>query len=149
MMKLGGIHAEKEAVNFIMDKVGESHITSYVNHISAHNSDRKAPLAIIPDLYARIFPADKQIFNDSGITSTAKAFFEIQTYASCNTCYAHNNNDTNKPQDRRAREVIPIYKSKFKKINKKFAAGILQGSSDSTMRDGLERSMKTSTRLSR
>ena len=34
MMKLGGIHAEKEAVNFLLGKVGELHITSYVNHVA-------------------------------------------------------------------------------------------------------------------
>ena len=106
MMRLGRIHNEKDAVNFIMDKFGKPHITSYVNHISSHASARKAPFAIIPDLRARNSPAGKQMVNDRGITSTAEAFFEIKTYIACKTCYSHNNNDTNKPPDHRAWEII-------------------------------------------
>ena len=34
MMKLGGIHAERGAVNFLLDKVGEPYITRYVSHVS-------------------------------------------------------------------------------------------------------------------
>jgi hypothetical protein len=32
MMKLAGISAEKEAVNFLLDKVGNPYITRYINH---------------------------------------------------------------------------------------------------------------------
>lgn len=46
MMKLGGISSEKEAVNFLIDKVGEPYITSYVNHVSAVPDARNAPFAI-------------------------------------------------------------------------------------------------------
>jgi len=38
MMKLGGIHAEKEAVNFIMDKVGRT------PHLLLHQSRRRTQL---------------------------------------------------------------------------------------------------------
>ena len=75
MMKLGGIHAEKEATNFIMDKVGKPHISSYISHVTAHNSARKAKFAIIPDLHAHNFPPGKQAVNDSGVILTAEAFF--------------------------------------------------------------------------
>ena len=34
MMKLGGISLEKEAVNSLLDKVGEPYVTSCVNHVS-------------------------------------------------------------------------------------------------------------------
>ena len=73
MMNLGGIQSEKEAVNFLLDKVGDPHITSYVNH---HPNSRKAPHFIVPDIHARNFPAGKETINDSGATSTAEAFFE-------------------------------------------------------------------------
>ena len=33
MMKLSGIQSENEAVNFILSKVSEPHITLYVNHV--------------------------------------------------------------------------------------------------------------------
>ena len=69
MMKLGGIHTEKEAVNFIMDKVGEPRISSYINHIAAHSSAKKAKLAIIPDLHDLNFLVDKKTINDSGVTT--------------------------------------------------------------------------------
>ena len=90
MMKLGGIHAEKEAVNFIMDKVGEPHISSYINHFAAHSSARRAKYAIIPDLHALNFPVGKQTINDSGVTTTAEAFFKIKMFTACKTRYFHN-----------------------------------------------------------
>ena len=43
----------------------------------------------------------------------------------CKTRYAHNNNDANKPPDRRAKEVNSIYRGKFKNLDKKFAADIV------------------------
>ena len=125
MMKLGGIHTEKEAVNFIMDEVGEPHISSYINHVTAHSSAKKATFAIIPDLHALNFPEGKQTINNSGVTTTAEAFFETKTYTACKTRYAHNNNDVNKSPDRRAKEVNSIYRSKFKKLDKQFAADIV------------------------
>ena len=77
MMKLGGgIRSEKEALNFLLDKVGESHVTSYVKHVPSHQNIRKAPHSIVPDIHARNFPAGtKQTINDSGATSIAEAFF--------------------------------------------------------------------------
>ena len=53
MMKAGGIYVEKEAVNFLLDKVGDPCIAQYVNHVTASPSARKAPYAIVPDLHAR------------------------------------------------------------------------------------------------
>ena len=46
VMKLGGIFIEKEAVNFLLDKVGDLFITHYVNHVSSHPITRKAPFTI-------------------------------------------------------------------------------------------------------
>ena len=34
IMKLGGNQSKKEAAKFLLDKVGEPHIMSYVNHVS-------------------------------------------------------------------------------------------------------------------
>ena len=91
MMKLAGISTEKEAVNFLLDKVGEPYITSYVNHVSSTPNARRAPHAIVPDLLAHNFPTGKQQVNDSGASSSGEAFFEIKTYTACNSRYKHNN----------------------------------------------------------
>ena len=103
IMKLGGTLAEKEVVNFIMDKVGEPHISSNINHVAAHNSAKKAKFAIIPNLHALNLSVSKQTINDSRVTTTADAIFEIKTYTTRKTRYSHNNNDVNKPLDRRAK----------------------------------------------
>ncbi len=36
IMKLGGISSEKEAVNFLVSKVEDSHITRYENNLIPH-----------------------------------------------------------------------------------------------------------------
>ena len=124
MMKLGGIQSEKEAVNFLLDKVGDPHITSYINHVSSHPNSRKAPHSIVPDIHARNFPAGKQTINDSGASSTAEAIFEVKTFTACPSRYKHNN-ETIKPPDRRAREITNSYSRKFKKLDRLFAADIV------------------------
>ena len=104
MMKLGGIFSEKEAVNFILDKVSDPYITRYVNHVSSSPNFQRAQHAIVPDLHACNFPAGRQRVNDSGATSTAEVIFEVKTYTACTTRYNHNNTAT-KPPDRRVQEV--------------------------------------------
>jgi hypothetical protein len=111
-------------VNFLLDKVGDPYITSYVNHVSSAPNSRKAPHSIVPDIHARNFPVGRQTINDSGSTSTAEAFFEVKTFTACKTRYKHNN-ATIKPPDRRAREITLSYKRKFKKLDKLFAADIV------------------------
>ena len=56
MVKLGGIQSEKEAVNFLLGKVGKLHITSYVNHVSRKVNARLALHSIVPDIHAHNFP---------------------------------------------------------------------------------------------
>ena len=51
MMKVGGIFTEKEAVNFLLDKVGDPYIINYVNHVTAHPNAHNAPFLIVPDLH--------------------------------------------------------------------------------------------------
>ena len=80
MMKLGGIHSQKEDVNFLLDNIGEPHITSYVNHVSAHPNARKAPHAIVPDIHAFNYPTGKQRVNASGATLSVEAFCEVKTF---------------------------------------------------------------------
>ena len=95
MMKLGGISSEKEAVNFLLDKVGEPYITAYVNHLSDCPNARNALHNIIPDILAHNFPTGRQRINDSGATSSAEAIFEVKTYTACPSRYKHNNATTN------------------------------------------------------
>ena len=132
MMKLGGIHSEKEAANFLMDKVGDPHITSYINHLSSHRDVRKAPHAVVPDIHATNFPAGRQTINDSGATMSAEAIFEIKTFTACNTRYDHNN-ATTAPADRRANEVTQEYRRKFKRLDEHFAADIVGDGNDATV----------------
>ena len=34
IMKVAAVHSEKEAVNFLLDKVGEPHINAYIEYVS-------------------------------------------------------------------------------------------------------------------
>ena len=90
MMKLGGIFGDKEAANFLLDKVGEPYITRYITHLTSQPNARKAPYAIVPDLHAQNYPAGNQRVNDSGATSTAEAFFKVKTCTPCNSRYDYN-----------------------------------------------------------
>ena len=93
-------YGEREAVNFIVDKVGEPYITRYINHVSSTPQFHTARHAIILDLHARNFPTGRQQINDSGATLSAEAIFEVKTYTPCPSRYNHNN-ATIKPAERR------------------------------------------------
>ena len=67
----------KEAVNFILDKVGDPYTTAYVTHVSSHPFARRAPHSIVPDLHAHNFPTVRQRMNDSSATSSAEAFLKL------------------------------------------------------------------------
>ena len=66
IMKLGGIPSKKEAVNFLLGKVGDPHITLYVNHVSRQNGNRRSQHAIIHGIHVTNFPVGRQRINDSG-----------------------------------------------------------------------------------
>ena len=52
MMKLGGIRSEKEAANFLLDKIGDPYISRYVHHISTlANTRKQKTFAIVPDMH--------------------------------------------------------------------------------------------------
>ena len=93
-MKLGGIFLEKEAVNFLLDKVGDPYITRYDNHISSAANSRSSQHASMPDLYPRNFPAGRQRVDDSRTHRTTEALFEVKTHRACNSCYNKNNRIT-------------------------------------------------------
>ena len=77
-MKLRGVLSETEAVNFILGKVGEPHLTSYVNHVGRQNNgNRRAKHAIVPDIHVKNLPASKQRVNDSGSRREAEVIFEL------------------------------------------------------------------------
>ena len=115
---------ERETSNFLLGKVDEPWITQYVNHVTSHLSARNAPFAIVPDLHAINYPAGKQHFNDSRATSSAEAIFEVKTFLPCNSRYDHNNQHVN-PADRRDKQVSQDYRSKSRKIDRKFAADVV------------------------
>jgi len=49
-MKVAGIPSVKEAVNFILGKVGEPYINNYVDHLSSEAGRRNSPFSIVPDM---------------------------------------------------------------------------------------------------
>ena len=51
IMKLGGIHLEKKAVNFLLGKVGDPPTTSYVNHVARQIHTRRATHPIVPAIH--------------------------------------------------------------------------------------------------
>ena len=115
---------EKEAANFLVNKVGEPDISRYIRHIAPFPNARKAPLGIVPDLHAYNYPTGRQRVNDSGATSSAEAIFEVKTYNACPTRYEHNN-DSIRPADRRAREVLREYNGKLRKLDRRFAPEVV------------------------
>lgn len=133
MVKLGDIHSEKDAVNFILDKVWEPYITNYMNRVSRHSNARKTPHYVVPDLRAWNFPTGKQRVNDSDTTMTAEAFFGVKTYTLRRSRYNNNNNDTTKPSDRWAKEIVISYSQKFKKLDSIFAADIVGDGSNNVV----------------
>ena len=122
---------EKEAVNFVLDKVSDPFITRYVNHVSSSPNSRNAQHAIFPDLHAHNFPTDRQRVNDSKTTSSAEAIFKVKTYTACITRYNHNNTTT-KPPDQRAREVTNEYSRKFRKLDTVFAEEVVGNGENGT-----------------
>ena len=92
IMKPEGILPDKEAAKFLLGKVGEPHITLYVNHVTRQNNgNRRDHHAIVPDLHAMNFPVGKQSINDSDSSREAEVIVEIKTFTTCKSRYAHNN----------------------------------------------------------
>ena len=123
-MKLGGIQSKKEAVNFLLGKVGEPHITSYVNHVSRDANTRAAPHTIVPDIHAHNFPVGRQTVDDYGSNRAAEAFFEVKTFTACKTQYDHNNARL-PPAERRAKFIGQEYAGKFKTLDQIFASDVV------------------------
>ena len=124
MMKLGGISSDKEAANFLIDKIGEPYITNYVNHLSDGLNSRNTLHNIIPDIVARNYPTGSQRINDSGATSSAEAMFEIKTMSPCPSRYSYSTSTTT-PADRKAKWVVSDYDKRFKKLDVLFASDVV------------------------
>lgn len=121
---VGGIRSIKEAVNFLQDKVGDPYITRYINHVSGSVTPRRAQGAIIPDIQAWNYPVGRRTVNDGNTRSCGEAIFEVKTFTAAKTNYEHNN-ATTCPADRRAKKVVQEYRSKFRKLDEKFAPEIV------------------------
>ena len=67
MMKLGSIHLEKEAANFLLGKVGDPLMISYMNHVARQTNTRRTTHAIVPDIHTRNFPAGRHMVFDSRV----------------------------------------------------------------------------------
>jgi len=111
-----GVFAEKEVVNFLLDKVDELYITHYVSLATSQSHPRaqKTPFSRVPDLHARNYPIGRQRVNKSGTTSLAETFFEVKTYTSCNSRYDPNIT-TKGLTGPKGTLVIQEYASEFKK----------------------------------
>ena len=79
MMKVTGIPSVKEAVNFLLGKVGEPYINNYVDHLASEAGRRNSPFSIVPDMLETGYPAGKQTVNDSGASQSGEIFYEIKT----------------------------------------------------------------------
>ncbi len=75
ILKSGGISWEREAENFLVDKVGEPYITRYISHVSSQPNALNSPHAIVPDVHAHNFCTRHQRVNDSRAMLLAEAFF--------------------------------------------------------------------------
>lgn len=124
MMKVAGIRSEKEAVKFLLGKVGDLHMKNYMSHLWSEARHRNSSFATVPAILAFEYPAGKQILNDSGDTQSGEAFFEVKWYQANNIRYNHNN-IVRKPTDRRAIEVTNKYSNKFKKLDKEYAPDVV------------------------
>ena len=73
-----------EAAAFLLGRVDEPHITPCINHVARQNNgNRRAQHAIIPNIHALNFPADKQRLNNSGSNREAEEIFEVKTFTAC------------------------------------------------------------------
>ena len=124
MMKLGGMFSEQEAVNFLLDKVGDPYITQYVHHVSSAANSRLAQYVIVPGLHVRNFPADRQQVDDNRAHHIEEAFFKANTHTACNSRYNKNNRTTKTP-DYRAKEILSQYSNKFKKLDRVFVEEVV------------------------
>ena len=123
-MKLGGIHAQRQATNFLLDKVGEPFTTRYINVLAKSPNKKSAKFAVIPDLHAINFPRRKQRMNDGGAAMSAEAVFEVKTYSANVPSYSIGDHAIT-PASRRAITILKEYKSKLKKLDKKFAPKVV------------------------
>ena len=118
---------DREAENFLANKVPEKYMRRYNKNLSMskaqHKGKQKAPNSITPDIQVHNYPVGKKGGNDSGAQSnTLPAIFEVKTFYPSNTRMGHNTNDTYNPGDRRAQGIYSEYRKKFKGLDKKFAA---------------------------
>ena len=124
MMKLAGVVSVKEAVNFLLGKVGEPWMGRYIDHIAPFPNARASTHGIVPDIHAYNYPAGRRCVNDSGAALSGDAIFEVKTYTACPTWYNHNNSRT-RPADRRATRVLGDYKRRLKILDKHFAPDVV------------------------
>jgi hypothetical protein len=124
MMKVAGIPSVKEAVNFLLGKVGEPHIKNYVDHLASEAGRRNSLHSIVPDITATGYPAGKQTVNDSGASQSGEIFCEIKTQQPNNTRYNHDNSKL-RPTDRRAKGIVKEYDLKFKKLDRVYAPDVV------------------------
>ena len=70
------------------------------------------------------YPQGMHKVNDSGVTMSAEAMFEVKTYSASMSNYSTGNRAT-APPDRRGAKIIREYKTKLKSVDKKFAAEVV------------------------
>ena len=123
IMETGGMITDREAENFLANKVPEKYMRRYNKNLSMnkaqHKGKQKAPDSITPDIQVHNYPVGKKGGNDSGAQSnTLPAIFEVKTFYPSNTRMGHNTNDTYNPGDRRAQGIYSEYRKKFEGLDK-------------------------------
>ena len=111
---------EKEAANFLVNKVGDLYVSAYINHLVCYDRVQMAPHAIVPDFHTVNLPAGRQIVDSSGLSLSAEAIFEVKTMMVCKSCYKYNTTII-MPINRHARKVCNEYLCKFKRLDRIYA----------------------------
>ena len=81
-VKVAGIQSHMEAANFLNGKIGQPTFPTTLT-TTEHPNPKSAQHAIIPDIHAYNYPSGRQRINDSGASTTDKAFFELKTMTAC------------------------------------------------------------------
>ena len=125
LMETGGMVTDREAENFLANKVPEPYLRRYNKHLcktKAKGNGRKAEGAITPDIMTYNYPVGEGGGNDSGAQSnTLPAIFEVKTFFPVPSRVGFSTNDTYNPADRRAKQVRSDYKKRLKQLDHRFA----------------------------
>ena len=75
--------------NFLLGKVGDPHITSYVNPVARQTNVRRATYDVVLDIHGWIIPTGRKMVINSRAISAIEAIFEMKIYMARDSRYNH------------------------------------------------------------